>query len=375
MIKIHKEGRTWLLILLFGLQQITYSLISYSRSYLSGLLLFKQDAFLSVLDKSLILITCGTLMYSGIKFDFTIQSYITIQLTCNSIASFIAVFLMMRQVRKTKFVWRKPLFHYIIKESLPYALFIVLMMLYTRLDSVMIERIHWNGAYESGVYAQGFRLVDAGFMFAMLFGSLLLPIFSRIYKQKEESARMIRVAGKLLIWSAVAISIFVYFQADYILNLLYDEVSPNGVTLFRVQFFTFTFMCGSVIYGTFLTGIGDMRLLNKIGLTGLVVNLIFNFLLIPDYGALGAAIATICTQGAVTIIQWYSVKNYIQVNIDWRHVGLFGFFVLFVFGVGLFLKEVDFGWFYHLTVIALSLFVFKVFDIKTFYTMIRAKNE
>ena len=31
------------------------------------------------------------------------------------------------------------------------------MLLYTRIDGVMLERIHPNGAYESGIYAQGFR--------------------------------------------------------------------------------------------------------------------------------------------------------------------------------------------------------------------------
>ena len=43
----------------------------------------------------------------------------------------------------------------ILKQSLPYALLILLMMIYYRSDSVMIERMLPNGARESAIYAQG----------------------------------------------------------------------------------------------------------------------------------------------------------------------------------------------------------------------------
>ena len=61
----------------------------------------------------------------------------------------------------------------IIKQSLPYAALILLMLLYNRSDAVILERIHVNGRIEAGFYAQGFRLLDALYMFGMIFAGLL----------------------------------------------------------------------------------------------------------------------------------------------------------------------------------------------------------
>lgn len=362
------------LIILFGVQQITYTIISYSRSYLSGLLLFKQDAFLSVLDKTLVLIVCGTLLYAGINFDFTVQNYISIQLICNGIAAVIALVMLLRQVGNVQFKFRKALFIYIIRESLPYALFIVLMMLYTRMDSVMIERLHVNGQYESGVYAQGFRLVDAGFMFAMLFGTLLLPLFSKLLKDKGESKRLLKVASKLLIWGAIAISFIACFNAEMILHTLYDEVAANGVLLVQVQFITFVWMCGTVIYGTYLTAVGDMRLLNQIGLVGLIVNLLLNIGLIPQYGALGAAIATAFTQAAVTTIQFWKVKSHLKVSISFMNVAILLIYIGVLFILGCMISGQPFGLLLYAGICFALLFVFKVIDVKGFIALIKLER-
>ncbi len=359
------------LLILFSFQQITYNIISYSRAYLTGLMLFKEEALLSILDKLLVLIVCGSLLYAGVDFNFTIYNYISVQLICNGIAAFVSIYLLMRRIGKVEFKWRRPLFHFIIRQSLPYALFVILMMLYTRMDSVMVERLHPNGNYESGIYAQGFRLVDAGFMFAMLFGSLLLPIFSKIHKDKEESKKLVMMASKLLIWPAIGISMIVYFYADQILNFLYIHVAQNGVELFQVQFFTFVFMCGTVLFGTFLTGVGDMRLLNYIGLLGLVTNFGLNLILIPYYGAMGAAISTLVTQSAVTLIQYWQVKRFTGMSLNW--VGLIKL-VFFTSLIGVF-SFLSLDWTYGL---ALSIsftvflfFVFKVIDVKAFVQLVK----
>jgi O-antigen/teichoic acid export membrane protein len=59
------------------------------------------------------------------------------------------------------------------------------------------------------------------------------------------------------------------------------------------------------IFGTILTAGEKLKALNTIAASGLMVNLILNFILIPIYGALGAAVATIFTQGITSIVQVY----------------------------------------------------------------------
>ncbi len=352
------------IILLFGLQQICFTFITYCRSYLSGLLLFKQDALLSIIDKFLVLISCGTLLYAGFDFQFSIENYIGIQLISNLVAVSIAGTLLLRQVGKPKFNFNKPFFFYLIRESLPYALFIVLMMLYTRLDSVMVERLHVNGSYEAGLYAQGFRLVDAGFMFAMLFGSLLLPLFSKLHKDKEETIGLLKTSSKLLIWGAVGIVAWVYFYGEDMMHFLYRDVQNDNGFLLKIQFFTFIVMCASVIYGTFLTARGEMRRLNQIGIIGLAINIILNLILIPKQGAVGAAIATIATQSVVTVFQWINVYKLLNITIHFKGVVQFTSFVGLLYVVGYYSLFLSPGiWFFPVFILVI-LFLFKAIDLK-----------
>ena len=48
---------------------------------------------------------------------------------------------------------------------------------------------------------------------------------------------------------------------------------------------------------------------------GCFINLVLNYILIKKYNAFGAVIATIITEGIVTIIQIYFSKDYFQVNL------------------------------------------------------------
>ena len=43
------------------------------------------------------------------------------------------------------------------------------------------------GDYQAGVYAQSFRLLDAGQNFAFLFSVLLLPLFSKMIKDGKSN--------------------------------------------------------------------------------------------------------------------------------------------------------------------------------------------
>jgi O-antigen/teichoic acid export membrane protein len=54
-----------------------------------------------------------------------------------------------------------------------------------------------------------------------------------------------------------------------------------------------------------LTANGNLRVLNSISAIGILANITINLILIPEYGALGAAIATFTTQGVTAIAQFF----------------------------------------------------------------------
>ena len=71
------EGRQFQLLLFLILNQFIASFILYLRSNLSGLHYFKTDSFISVLDRALMIIICGILLWGGVtETDFKIEWFV-----------------------------------------------------------------------------------------------------------------------------------------------------------------------------------------------------------------------------------------------------------------------------------------------------------
>jgi O-antigen/teichoic acid export membrane protein len=192
---------------------------------------------------------------------------------------------------------------------------------YTRTDSVMLERIHENGAYEAGIYAQGFRLLDALFMFGMIFANLLLPIFARMLKQKEsEITSLFSTSREMLLGGALFIGFFCFSQGENILSMIYRNDLEATAPSFKILMWVFSGMTISLIYGTFLTAAGELRSLNIISGIGVAVNIVLNVILIPTKGAYGAALATLATQVSVAIAQIIVVHFKYSVTLSWKTI-------------------------------------------------------
>jgi O-antigen/teichoic acid export membrane protein len=327
---------TILYVLIFN--QLLITLIAYFRSHFGGLHLFKTDAILSVLDKLLLIIICGSVLVAATSVNtFKIEWFIWIQTICYGLTFILAFILLIRKigVPKIKFNWIFSLA--ILRRSYPYALMILLMMIYTRTDSVMLERIHPNGKFETGVYAQGFRLLDAFFMFGMIFANLLFPIFSRLLKTKRETVFQLLITSRnLLVGGAILLAFICFQNAEFLLKLIYKNNVNESILSFQWLMWSFIGMCVSLIYGTLLTANGNMKFMNQLSIVGIVLNIILNALLIPEYGAAGSAFATLITQSFTALIQLifchqlFSIKIPISQILNYSGFIFLMFFTLFI---------------------------------------------
>ncbi|MDQ3048702.1 MAG: oligosaccharide flippase family protein, partial [Bacteroidota bacterium] len=176
------DTRLMKLLLVQGFNMFLLFFINYLRSNLAGLHLFKTDAIVSVLDRSILIILCIGLLKSDILKDPDgdgIMYFVYAQTIAYSISAATAFFIILRKTHSFRFQWNFPFSLMILKKSLPFAILTLLMSFYNRIDSVMIERLLPDGDVQSGLYAQAFRLLDATNMIAFLTAGMLLPVFSR----------------------------------------------------------------------------------------------------------------------------------------------------------------------------------------------------
>ncbi len=352
------------LLLLLCFNQFLASFILYLRSNISGLYMFRTDSMLSALDKLLMIIICGVLLWTDIgggKFEIT--WFVYSQTAGYLITFFVAFIIVARKAEFKKVRWSVPFYLVVFKYSFPFALLVLLMNFYYRIDGIMLERILPDGSFYAGVYAAAFRLLDAGFMIAYLFSVLLLPIFSKMLKEKEKIDEMLKLSFSLIIIPAIIVAVCSFFYKKEIMGLLYHENVALSADVFGILMICFVAISGSYIISTLLTANGNLKQLNQIALLGVVVNILLNFLLIPHLKALGSAIASIVTQYVVFVLQILVAVKILNLKLNVKYILSLFSFVLIMALFAYISTFFDITWPYKVTGIVI-LAVFLAFLIK-----------
>lgn len=284
-----------LFLLIFN--QFLLSFILYLRSNISGLQHFKIDSIASVLDRFLMIIIIGTLLWTNIAGgQMKIEWFVIAQTFSYLTTTIIVFFIVLHYAKFVKLKFNKAFFVFILKKSFPFAVLVFLMGIYTRIDAVFINRLLPDGDVQTGIYAQSFRLLDATSQFALLFANLLLPMFAKAIKQKKDVSELVVFALFLVIVPVIIFVVPSIFYKSEIIALLYSEHVAESVMIFPILITVLIPVSITYIFGTLLTANGSLKQLNIIAFSGVIVNIVLNLLLIPVLKIKGAAITALTTQ-------------------------------------------------------------------------------
>jgi len=320
---------------LLAFNQFLLSFILYLRSNISGFLMFKTDSFLSVLDRLLMILFCGALLWGNVAHaKFRIEWFVYSQTLAYGVTAFIAFLIVVKKAKFKKLNWNGPFFLMIMKQSAPFALLVLLMTFYNRLDPVMLESLLPDkiGNEQAGIYASGFRLLDAANMIAYLFSVLLVPIFSRMIKKHQSIEHMLKLSFTLIITLSIIVATGSAFYSFEMISLLYNAHIQDSTNVFRVLIMGFVAVSTTYIFGTLLTANGNLKELNILALSGLAINLLLNFLLIPRMLAVGSAISSLVTQFTMAIVQVVLVQKTFRFRMNYRYLFTLSLFLLGVVG-------------------------------------------
>ncbi|MEY3243483.1 MAG: hypothetical protein RIR11_4922 [Bacteroidota bacterium] len=351
----HNEA-LWLLAVLLG-NQIMVQMTLFLRTNISGLGHYKIDSLLSSLDKLLMLFFCGFALWWHDRTSTGVFPIIWFVLA-QSVALLMTMFVVYGVLRsKSQIPLRPklltnlktgwPVILVLFKKSLPFAIVILLMSAYTRLDAIILERILPDGDYHTDIFAGGYRLLDALNMFGYLFASLLLPMFSRQLAAGSD-IRPLTLLSFRLIWAGsitACVSIFIHRQD--IIALMFKGKSDIAYRsdVCGILIWSFVAICVTYIFSTLLTAGAKMRSMNQIFLAGLCLDLILDFTLIPTQKAIGAAYAALATQLFVAVGMVFLCYKYYQIQFTWAGFGRIALFSLAIaFSAWFFHSVNDMNW-------------------------------
>ncbi|WP_319500070.1 oligosaccharide flippase family protein [uncultured Draconibacterium sp.] len=368
-----------LFFLIFNQFLISFTL--YLRSNLSALHLFRTDSLISVLDRSIMLVLCSILLFtSWTNIQFSISWYVYVQTIAYVLTAITTFVVVLAKSGRIKVRFDLTFFRVFLRKSYPYALLILLMSFYNRIDSVMLERLLPNpiGKEQAGIYAHSFRLLDAVSMFGLLFAGLLLPIFARMIKQKEHVRQMVKLSFTLLIVPAIIIAVSSIFYDNEIMAALYTSSTEHSSGILGILMTGFIGVACTYIFGTLLTANGSMKQLNIMAFCGMVLNIVLNLVLIPRFMAYGSAYASLSTQLFTGFTQVGLALFIFKIKPQISYIFQLALFTGSVIVVGLVSKQIG-QWFYgYLAMLAGSVILavlFRLFNLKDLYQIIRYEKE
>jgi len=183
--------------------------------------------------------------------------------------------------------WKK-----ILKQSWPMGASLIFIAVYHNLDKVMLGFM--NSEQSVGFYEAAYRIVSI---------VLILPgiIFKSFFPALSRSKKMFKKYFFSMIPLGVVIGLFGIFFSPFFISILYGSEYNSAVLVLRILFLNVMIIFLNMALGNPLLAWGKQTKYMKIIAVGAGANLVFNFLLIPKYSLVGAAIATVLAEIVVLL--------------------------------------------------------------------------
>lgn len=324
------------LMIVVAINLFLSTLFIYLRTNIAGIGKYRIDSLLSTLDKLLMLLILGYLSWvSPLRNNFEIIWLAYGQMAAFGISCLVALVILYRHLDGFGISFSWDYTKKLLKWSAPYALILLTMSAYTRMDSIMLEHILKDEGRESGIYEYGYRFLDALNMIGYLFAALLLPMYAANIKDNKIIKDLVDVGLRMMVLVTFVGSAAAITYRSEIMNWAHAEATPYYGDIMLYLMLSFIALSIAYVFGSLLVANNSLKKFNILLILGVAINFGLNAYLIPTEHALGAAKATLITQSLMTIGQIYLVIKIMKVKINPSLLFIvlgFGLFCILIFG-------------------------------------------
>jgi PST family polysaccharide transporter len=196
---------------------------------------------------------------------------------------------------KQRWIWDAVLARQLLKQSWPLLISGLSVFVYMRVSVIVLREQAGNA--EVGLYAIGATLSEMWYFIPMTIFSSVAPIIAR--KRAEGGDAYQRLMHQLFsaMWAlSFAVTAFNIIGASTFVNLLYGHQYTKSAEVFAIHALTLIPVCIGVVQSVWLINEGRSKIALLQAIAGASTALTMNLLLTPNYGARGAAIATVVSQ-------------------------------------------------------------------------------
>lgn len=171
----------------------------------------------------------------------------------------------------------------------------MMVMIFQNTDHIMLKMM--SGDAENGFYTAAITsVIVCQFLYTAIVDSMRPVILEA---KKHDSAEYEKNVAKLYsvtTYMAIAQAIGFTLFARLIIQILYGQEYITAVPVLQIIVWQVSFSFMGTVRNILLLAEGMERIIWKLNLTGAILNAVINYLMIPRWGACGAACASLLTQ-------------------------------------------------------------------------------
>jgi len=204
------------------------------------------------------------------------------------------LFLFNFKIYKLKLSFNKKIWQNYLAISWPLALIGVFSAIYNQTDSIMMG--YWGQITETGWYNAAYKIMGVTLIPAGLIGASFYPVLSKLFKEsKEKLQNAWNYYMDATIFLTIPLVIGGIALAPRIIDFVYDPRYNPSILAFQILIITGGIMILSNPFNTTLVIWNYQRKVFWVVLSGAIVNVVLNLILIPQYSLYGAAFTTLIT--------------------------------------------------------------------------------
>ncbi len=183
----------------------------------------------------------------------------------------------------------------LIKDSWPLILSGLAIMVYMRIDQIMLGQM--LGDESVGIYSAAVKISEVWYFIPMTIVASVFPSIIEAKKQNESLyCDRLQKLYDILVLLALTVAILMTFLSDWVVTLLFGKAYLEAGIVLSVHIWAGIFVFLGVASGKWFLIEGLQRYSFYRTLLGAIVNIVANFFLISKHGIIGAAIATFFSQ-------------------------------------------------------------------------------
>lgn len=216
--------------------------------------------------------------------------------------------------KELKYITRnfnRKLIRELLKEAWPLGLISIFGILLTNINTILLG---WLKTIDMvGIYSVAQKPTQILYMMPGLIGIAVLPIFSRLAKSdKDNFKKIVKESTTLMFVMACVATLIILIFGKFLILSLFGQTYIDASMPFKIMSLALITNAPSIIFSNALFAEGRQKVTSLAIGTGVVVNLVLSFILIPSFGVNGAALsATLAQMTSNVIIITYARRNII----------------------------------------------------------------